>query len=301
MRSRNAIALALFLAVLVGAAGIYAAYQRDISTIRAQVLGGSQVADTAAGKIEYAVAGTGTALFSIHGAGGGYDQGLLIISDLAGEGYKVIAPSRFGYLRTPVPGDVSPAAQADAHAALLDSLGIDKAIVVGTSAGGPSAIQLALRHPKRVSALILLAPLGFAPAGPAPMPMDPLVLNVVQSGGDFMYWSMLRASPSALYRLAGVTPEVVEQAGPDAKHFVGRVLGTMLPLSMRIRGLAVDAAVPLEPWPLEQISAPTLIVYPSGGHMFVGHAADVREAVAGFLAQATANSASAGGPGSTVQ
>ena len=34
------------------------------------------------------------------------------------------APSRFGYLRTPLPSDASPAAQADAHSCLLDALGL---------------------------------------------------------------------------------------------------------------------------------------------------------------------------------
>jgi len=43
-------------------------------------------------------------LLAIHGSGGGYDQGI-----------RVIAMSRFGYLRTPMHTDASAAAQADAH------------------------------------------------------------------------------------------------------------------------------------------------------------------------------------------
>jgi len=70
---------------------------------------------TARGPIEYAVQGHGIPVLAVHGAGGGYDQGLLVAGNAFGEGYQVIAPSRFGYLRTPVPPDVSPAAQADAH------------------------------------------------------------------------------------------------------------------------------------------------------------------------------------------
>jgi pimeloyl-ACP methyl ester carboxylesterase len=37
--------------------------------------------------------------------------------------------------------------------------------VIGGSAGAPSALQLAIRHPQRVSALILLVPLTYKPAG----------------------------------------------------------------------------------------------------------------------------------------
>jgi pimeloyl-ACP methyl ester carboxylesterase len=51
--------------------------------------------------------------------------------------------SRFGYLRTPLPADASAAAQADAHACLLDALGIRRAAIVGASAGAPSAMQFA--------------------------------------------------------------------------------------------------------------------------------------------------------------
>ena len=46
-------------------------------------------------------------------------------------GYRVIAVSRFGYLRTPLPADATPAAQADAHACLLDALKIARAAIVG--------------------------------------------------------------------------------------------------------------------------------------------------------------------------
>jgi len=75
---------------------------------------------------------------------------------LTERGIRVIAMSRFGYLRTPMPADASAAAQADAHLCLLDALGIRRAAVMGGSAGAPSALQMAIRHPDRVSALILL-------------------------------------------------------------------------------------------------------------------------------------------------
>jgi len=54
--------------------------------------------------------------------------------------------------------DASPAAQADAHACLLDALNIIKVAVVGVSAGAPSSMQFALRYPERISSLVLIVP-----------------------------------------------------------------------------------------------------------------------------------------------
>jgi len=84
---------------------------------------------------------------------------------LASRGILVIAMSRFGYLRTPMPADASAATQADAHVCLLDALGIEHAAVMGGSAGAPSALQMAIRHPDRVTALVLLVPLTYKPVG----------------------------------------------------------------------------------------------------------------------------------------
>jgi 2-hydroxy-6-oxonona-2,4-dienedioate hydrolase len=317
MSPRKNVALALVAIVLIGAAGALTAYQVEIRRIRAKVLAGGQIAETAAGQIEYAIAGTGTPLLSIHGADGGYDQGLLIAAALMGDGFEAIAPSRFGYLRTPVPSDASPAAQADAYAALLDVLGVDRVIVVGVSAGTPSAMQLALRHPGRVAALVLVSPLGYAPGGQAPLPANEAVLKVIQIGADFAYWTMLHVAPSAMTRLMGVPPELLDKVGPDDRRWATSMLRSGLPLSKRVAGVTNDISLRslmrFDAWPLERIAAPTLIltssddlfhtqpaaeyaaahipdaklvVYPTGGHLLIGHSSDVRSVVAAFLKQA---------------
>ena len=90
--------------------------------------------------MEYAVAGSGPPLLMIHGTGGGFDQGLLFTEKLAAHGVRVIAPSRFGYLRSSFPADHSSEAQADAFVALLDHLKLERVVVAGGSAGfGPLA------------------------------------------------------------------------------------------------------------------------------------------------------------------
>ncbi|HAA57385.1 MAG TPA: hypothetical protein DCE42_21650 [Myxococcales bacterium] len=58
----------------------------------------------------------------------------------------------------------SPAAQADALAELLNVLEVKKVHVVGTSFGGYVSMQLALRHPKKVTRLSLINSAGLEPS-----------------------------------------------------------------------------------------------------------------------------------------
>ena len=102
-------------------------YEAEIGEARDAVNRGSSLAATTSGPIEYAETGAGIRLLSIHGAGGGFDQGLANVADLVGDGFRIIAPSRFGYLRTPVPEDSSPAAQADADARAAIERNVSKA------------------------------------------------------------------------------------------------------------------------------------------------------------------------------
>lgn len=116
----------------------------------------SQVIPTALGPVEYAMLGEGPAILAIHGSPGGYDHGLGLAHMLDFSGFTCIAPSRPGYLRTPLSSGASPEDQADLYAALLDALHIENAIVLGASGGGPSALQFALRHPERCRGLVML-------------------------------------------------------------------------------------------------------------------------------------------------
>ncbi|WP_245523954.1 alpha/beta hydrolase, partial [Mesorhizobium sp. M2D.F.Ca.ET.223.01.1.1] len=146
--------LLVMLIATVTAAGVaFVLYRNELGRLRDAVSRGSVVANLDIGPIEYADSGAGIPLLSIHGAGGGFDQGLALASGLVGEGFRIIAPSPYGYLRTPVPQDPSPAAQADAFAALLTELDVSKAVVVGVSAGARSAVELSLRHPDKVAVL----------------------------------------------------------------------------------------------------------------------------------------------------
>jgi 2-hydroxy-6-oxonona-2,4-dienedioate hydrolase len=310
---------AIVAGILVAAAfGLaWVSYQRDIHAARVRVSTGSQVAQTPCGPIEYAVVGEGPPVLIVHGAGGGFDQGLGFAEPLAARGFRVIAMSRFGYLRTPLPSNASATAQADAHACLLDVLNIRRAAIVGASAGAPSSVQFALRHPQRCAALVLLVPALYvpraagAPSVQAPAGTEFLFETVLKS--DFLFWAAIKLARSTMIRaILATPPAVVESADAGEQARVAQILDSILPVSPRRLGLLNDAAVTssLQRYELERITAPALAIsvaddlygtfesarytaqnvagarfvgYPSGGHVFVGHQNDVVSEIAAFL------------------
>src|SRR6266511_3171028 len=95
----------LLLALFVPAAAAAATFPRYRAAMQVgrEGLRGSDLAATPFGDVEYADQGEGPLVLLVHGAGGGYDQGLLVGRTFVGEGYRFIAPSRFGYLRSSIP------------------------------------------------------------------------------------------------------------------------------------------------------------------------------------------------------
>ncbi len=315
MTVRRALIGGMTLAV-AAAVAVYWLYQRDLAQARRTVAQGSLIANLDVGPIEYAERGAGIPFLSIHGAGGGFDQGLTQAAEVVGEGYRVVAPSRFGYLRTPMPRDTSPAAQADAHAALLARLEIPKAIVLGVSAGARSALELVLRRPDRVSALILMVPGTYMPAAAVPTETgraSKLVLWTGTAGGDFIWWAAEKVHPSTLIRFIGVPPKLMAAVSPIERDRVMSIVRAVQPLSLRFQGISLDAAVDLRELPLHRIAAPTmivsarddlfetlpraefaaaripgarLVVYDTGGHLLAGHGHEAGAVVRTFLSDA---------------
>jgi 2-hydroxy-6-oxonona-2,4-dienedioate hydrolase len=227
----------------------------------------SVLVGTRCGPIEYQEAGAGVPLLTVHGSGGGHDQGMAFAGNLAQHGIRVIAMSRFGYLRTPMPADASPVAQADAHVCLLDALGIETAAVLGGSAGGPSALQMAINHPDRVTALVLLVPLAYKPesqadsAKPLAAWVETILMQLI--GSDFLFWAGLHVARDQVIRYVLATPpELVARASQNERARVNAILDHILPVSERAAGLRSDSVLgkSLGPSALEKIRAPTLIV-----------------------------------------
>lgn len=316
MISRRAfIALGLAGAAALGGGLAFVRYRADVAAARARIATGSTILATRSGAMEYAVAGEGPPLLMIHGTGGGFDQGLSFGRRLAEAGHTVIAPSRFGYLRSAMPADASSEAQADAFVDLLDALGIDRVPVVGGSAGALSATAFALRHPDRCAALVALVPAMYAPDRSLAPPPGALTEFIIEHGlrSDLLFWLGLTTAEGAMTgALLATDPALVAAASPDEQARAHAILWDILPVSDRAEGLLNDARLSGNPapMPLADIRVPTLaisleddrfdtiaaarymaaevpgaqlVTWPTGGHIWIGHDADVVGAIEGFL------------------
>ena len=119
-----------------------------------------EIANTPKGDMEYFMEGEAPYVLVFHPTPGGCDSNIfsLLPTDPFHEaGFGTIAVSRPGYLGTPLETGQSMEQAADAYAALLDVLGIDKVVLHSYSGGGPHAIQFAAKHPQRCFAMILTA------------------------------------------------------------------------------------------------------------------------------------------------
>lgn len=308
---------AIMIAIIAGALGIFVAltypgYSREMNAAKARLLAGSRILKTEHGEVEYAVEGEGSPVLSLHGAGGGYDQGLWAARMAFGESYKIISVSRYGYLRTPIPQNASIKTQAVLYKDLLDHLRIQRVIVLGSSAGGPSATQFANDYPERTSALILLSAVSEATA-PGDKPAFYVgIIHLIQRS-DYAYWLLARFFQPMILNLMGIPADVYANFTPAQKQSAQAMLDTMHPMSQRYRGTVNDGEmIQREAVSTGNVSAPALvlhakddalvsyhhaghaheaiqrsrlILFDTGGHGLVPQMNAVRQAVRELLAQ----------------
>lgn len=111
---------------------------------------------TKLGEIEFRVLGQGRPILVLHG---GHSN---MYDPLAHRGFnlnrfKFIIPSRPGYGKTTLHGNKSPRQAADLILLLMDNLNISCFDIMGISAGGPTALELAARNPSRIKHLLLIS------------------------------------------------------------------------------------------------------------------------------------------------
>jgi len=218
---------------------------REMSTL-------SRVADTAVGPIEYGTRGQGDWILISHPSPGGFD--LIYRSQLRLDGFRLLVPSRPGYLRTPLSVGSKPEEQADAFAALMDFFRIDRAAVLGIGGGGLAAIQFALRHPGRCRALILVSAVTHRMPGERQLtPAENFLASILET--DFGVWAFSGIATSLFQDIDTSDQEVKNALTESAKGLV--------PWEERKFGRANDFKQfeDLPDYPLENIRVPTLIVH----------------------------------------
>jgi pimeloyl-ACP methyl ester carboxylesterase len=239
----------------------YPRYSREMKAARKHLQADSEILSTDKGNIEYTVKGEGTPVLVLHGARGGYDQGLWAGKLYLGDGYKFISISRYGYLRSPIPKDPSIKTQAALYNALLDRLNIKKVIVLGISAGGPSATQFANDYPEKTSALILLSAVSEVEApGDKPAFYVKFIHLIQQS--DYAYWVFAKFMQPTILSLMGVPPEVYRNSTPSQKEMAQEMLDVMHPMTQRYKGTVNDGEmIQREEVSTDHLSVPTLIIH----------------------------------------
>jgi pimeloyl-ACP methyl ester carboxylesterase len=117
--------------------------------------------DVGGTRLHIAEFGQGPPLVLIHGLGAQLRNFTYALVDELKADFRVICVDRPGCGYSARPGRVSASlsGQADTLARLLESLGLEKPVIVGHSFGGAVALALALNHSDKVGAVGLIAPL----------------------------------------------------------------------------------------------------------------------------------------------
>jgi len=229
----------------------------------------SDVVETARGAVEFARHGNAPYVLIFHGTPQGHHASFMG-EPFEAEGFGTITPSRPGYLRTPLETGRTFAEQADAAAALLDTLGVDQVAAYGVSGGGPSSIEFAARHPDRVVCLVLEVAISqrFAPD------VSPLILALARSSIAFRIQARLlrwlpRFAVSQMMKvesthepaeISRITADIV--GNPDKMDILRR-LAEGPPFGLLRAGFDNDLEqfASIGQLPLDRVNCPTLVVH----------------------------------------
>ncbi|HEX2948999.1 MAG TPA: alpha/beta hydrolase [Armatimonadota bacterium] len=243
--------------------------------------------NTRFGPVEYAEFGKGPVVLTLHGAMGGYDQSLLLARTIGDTGFRYIGVSRPGYLGTPLSSGKTSAQQADLCAELLNTLGIESAIIMAVSGGGPCALQFAMRHKQRCRGLVLVSTCGGKMDTKIPFSFNltkllvrcPAIANAMQRKAmTNIEQAASRSIPDPVLRTHTLNDPVI---GP---LFTELLSSTCDRMGQRIHGTENDIAITRSTdYPLESISVPTLIVHGTADQVvpYIQHAKALASRISG--------------------
>jgi pimeloyl-ACP methyl ester carboxylesterase len=155
--------------------------------------------------------------------------------------HRVIRYDARGFGRSPAP-TVKFSLLSDLIA-VLDHFSVDRAVIVGCSQGGGSALGLALQQPERVAALVLLCPgiPGYPWPEAAEDELDAEYEHALQAGDV----EVLAGLMQRVWAAAGSTPAVMEQLRSAARAEIasGDLQQPDPPVFDRLGSLSVPASL----------------------------------------------------------
>ncbi len=261
--------------LITGVVLVSTVYLWDINRAYERVRGKSTVIPSPYGNIEYTEGGSGPPVLVIHGSGGGYDQGELIVQAALGDQFHWITPSRFGYLGSTFHEGATWDDQAHAYAYLLDQLGVEKVAVVALSQGGPSALLFAVLHPERVSSLTLIS-CGVASSTTQDQAQanrqGDMLMTIFKY--DPLYWGITKLFKRQFMELMGANDTVIAGLTPQQREMAEHLIDYMNPVSPRSAGAAFDNKAKMPNERIVAIQAPTLIFHATDDTLQLYHNAE---------------------------
>ena len=157
-----------------------------------------QFVDAAGTRTWYLEAGKGPQhLVLMHGGGIGIDAELTWFRNIAplAEHFHVVAFDQIGFGKTGMPArreEFGKLLRTEHALAVLDALGLDRAILVGHSEGGFIATRIAVTHPERVEKLVIVAS-----GSTAPQYGDERDLPILAASAEAYDWELEASSEGA--------------------------------------------------------------------------------------------------------
>jgi pimeloyl-ACP methyl ester carboxylesterase len=193
------------------------------------------------------------AVLLIHGFGSSLETWEPWAQQLSG-GYRVV---RFdlpgcGLSEADRTGRYGDARSLELVKALMDELGIDKAVLIGNSIGGRIAWRFAAAFPDRTRKLVLISPDGFASPG-FEYGKAPQVSAILKLMKYFLPRTLLRTNLAAAYG----DPTRLSDATVDRYYDLLLAPGNREAMIERMHQTVLEEPIPL----LRQITAPTLLMW----------------------------------------
>jgi len=226
----------------------------------------SKLIKTSRGVVEAATWGEGPAVLLLHGAMGGYDQGILLAQTVTYPRFHYVAISRPGYLGSALRIGRMPQEQADLCAEVLDQLGAENAAVIAISGGGPTALQFALRHAERCRGLVMISACSDRLDVPIPFRFQVMKLIARIPGATNAMRKKLEREPEKAAQRS-IPDEVLRREvfeDPETAQLFFALQSSVLDrMSKRLPGTENDIRQTRGrmAYPLERINMPTLVVH----------------------------------------